>query len=656
MNDEVFEVLEPVEGEAYFSWILRMLELNNSMGSWSNHNRHSKIGKMLFCDEFILPGVFLPDFAETVVEKCNLPNSKYLSSFSSVIEKMTTIPFYMEILYENTETFDSCVQYKDFLNKFNVNITENLGDKEGAKVWFCPECIKEMGGPIFYREHQIKGNVVCWKHECKLMYINYDKGRHYFLRNIFDLTILKLGNSIGINENMLDTAKGLAKVIHEIFNEGLNEGLNDIYNKIAQKFFYDNRKTFDAQYSFDEYYKHHFDKLETNLLNSFDLKIKCRNLYKNLFYKKKDENIFLNEPVILALFIYKAFGSLENLHSYELMDNRVIPKKIIKSYKQIFYRDSLEPSIFNDFDFLGTYNNSLLIRNKMTNQIQKVTPRELKKSFRVSYNETQIEPAGEGSQILPVEYINVKKFMKKNELTESQMEFYFNNNLINCLTIDSGEKLVGNIFLQKWQTPEMYKIYQEYKKHRLLPSRIRPTEKNFFSTININYNLNYHSCTYRNFMRCIEKEGKCGSLCEYVEEDTNLPFLNRYHELEKNALDAGKKPPSMNERFKIISKETGKTVKTVHRKVEIARSSLNKNAKINDFKISDNPHLQFEKFIPVYKIYINTENNFRKIKDKFTQKEVLNEVVLKTGYSKTTIKNIINGVRKYLEWEAEHNK
>lgn len=320
MGKDLIDILEPVEGEMFFSWIFRLIVLESPGDLACNY---SNTAKNLFSDDGRMPNLFWPYDIDEIIESCNLYKSSYLCNFSSFVEEMTNIPFYMDLCFGGNVRFDTVEEYKTFYKEYKYSFYNRYYNIQYG-IHFCPECLKETDFPVFYKEHQIKGNKVCWKHGCELKYIRYEKkGR--FINSLCDSSFLENAKGFDLDKNQLEEERIVAGEIHRIFAEGLKEDINIILKKIKQKMFYDNDAIWKRQYSYSDCVAWYLRKLCEGPFVSGYYRSKFRDLYETMFHVKEISNIKINDPVFLVRCICALFGSFEKLYAYELKDEDFPP-------------------------------------------------------------------------------------------------------------------------------------------------------------------------------------------------------------------------------------------------------------------------------------------------------------------------------------------
>lgn len=430
----IIDVLEPVKGETFFSWMFRMINLYSSE---VNANKYSMISKDIL-NSPRPPALFWPENVEEIIAGCNLQKSTYLSSFVTVTERMTNINFYIDVCHGGKLRFDSYTQYKEFYKEHKYNYLQWYSDN-ALELVFCPECLKETEEPIFYNEHQIKGNKVCWKHGCVLKHVKYKK-QWGSLRLIYDSSFAETAKAFSLDKEELEIATQLAKEVHIICENGLKESPDTILKKISQKLFYDERRIWERQYSFSDCFSCFMEPLNDTYFDKLRFGFEFRGLYEALFHDKKYE---FKNPMFLIACVCGIFGTFENMYEYELKEVTLDLNRDSRLHTLNYYEDTLPDTFFNEYIILGSYNELPIIKHRSCGCIATNIYTDLNK-FRCPACKKEAEIVGAKKKVvLKKEYISDKEFRRMHGgINSFYINYLINRNLLDCIEIGFHFKLL----------------------------------------------------------------------------------------------------------------------------------------------------------------------------------------------------------------------
>ncbi len=300
------DVLPPYEDEFLYSWAYRMVCLHSSDNSLQAKKNAVKFlfgGK---CSPFL--GLYYQSGLDYFVKQAGFKEGSIFSSYESILLELSIIPFYLYFLpeYRRNQFWKEGknVHYRCKESVLGIrDHNEYIEGEEYLKV--CPKCLEE-GAKYLKKEHQIKGNYVCWKHGCVLNFLKVEESPY----SGFDFTsAIERGirYTPQLSSDQLQTARKIAEAIHDIFMNGIKDDLYTMKRKLILRLsetdcLYDDRiirgvdlccKDFDATYL----YKH------------FPIRGQMRRAFLR-------DNIGVN-PIIYIVLILRLFGSLEDFYKYK---------------------------------------------------------------------------------------------------------------------------------------------------------------------------------------------------------------------------------------------------------------------------------------------------------------------------------------------------
>ncbi len=357
MKDKILDLVGPLEDEVLFSWVIRMIKLYKIDDN--NNNYPHIIGNLFGYYSNNLPNLIWQEGLDYFAEHCDMPYDNVFSSPENMLNKMSLFPFYS--LFRKGSDLKSYDMYYDFFNSDFFGSDNN--PRTEKHITFCTECLKEQGVTYFKKEDQIKGNCVCWKHGCKLKYINY-KNDWKFINRLLDNSASEIARQFEIDDDEISIAKNLSSLIHELFCSGLTDNIERIYEKLFQKIFWEENRNYLTDYNFNDWFTIHGESVLPKYLHE-----KYRNSFKvimeNIYYREKNISLISDDVILVVFLINKYFGSLKNLYLYET-DSYVLQLQSVKTnYHSIaYYKDLASDDFLNNYNILGIYKDSLLIQHK----------------------------------------------------------------------------------------------------------------------------------------------------------------------------------------------------------------------------------------------------------------------------------------------------
>jgi hypothetical protein len=335
------DFLEPYEDEFLFSWIIRMAKWYGIPNL--SHTKMRPFMETLFglgCKPF--PSFYVPERLDHLIETINLPQSKFFNSSISVIEKMTVFPFYTDFL-RNTRYIDYCHIFNDSIRIQKVEEIFNMRQKHyylenALNIKFCMSCIQESNNFYLNREHQIQENYVCYKHEERLRYFDYNN----ILKDLDTNWNMKYSNSkyyISENDSFLKIRVEVARAIHQIFHEGLVLSNTEIKSKL--------RKKLVALGYFDKS-RNYFLNIEKfwNDFSSYNMvQINEKQLFHMIFTTSKEEDSVAYITLIMFL-----FETLDEFKKSDINDNEIIDIKYSKYSYQLLTKPKYGIRILDDYN------------------------------------------------------------------------------------------------------------------------------------------------------------------------------------------------------------------------------------------------------------------------------------------------------------------
>lgn len=353
------EILEPYPNEILYSWLSRMFFW---YGFQNQPRSDLRTFNMMFfgINSRTVNNILIPHNIQALVKKIELRGSKYFSSELTLINKMTFIPLYSAFLSQSMQKD----VYESLIHNGPINVTKSLlGLKDfncmalDFKLKFCYQCWMENHYMYFDIEHQVKNNVICYKHNTRLQYINISS--YYYL--LFDNSCInKYADSlycIHQSDNTLPYYSQISSMVHEIYINGFRDDIIKLKSKIRMKMLSLGymREDFNFINRFEELW---FSYAKYNLLN-IDKKE-----FISIIYSTTDNP---NPIAYLTLIIY-LFGSLKSYYEYEIDEKYV---KIInqKPTKIVSLTQPQKPTgiLYYNNLFRDLYNGSYSIVRKVDN-------------------------------------------------------------------------------------------------------------------------------------------------------------------------------------------------------------------------------------------------------------------------------------------------
>lgn len=321
----MIDLLEPYEEECLFSWGMRMVEWYGGRGL--KEKSYYGIKKELFGDKTSsYPHLYFEPYLSTLVERIDLPQSKYWGSVEMILNKMTIFPlyaaFYSEKQYDRAMRKLTEVPIDTWREEIPWFKTTNYYKPDNQLEYkYCPLCMKESGRYL-RREHQVPGNDICYKHRIKLQKVAYQRNWKYLSLANLELNTEHVEAILGRKEEI---HYEIAKMIHDIFENGFSEMIDITKAKIREKWkelgYLSEKNYF---FDFSEVYR----DFEFELF--FLSEEKAAKAILNIAFHTKVKGL---ETLFGYLFlIYKLFGTLENFHQFgvseEKIEENVYPRRM----------------------------------------------------------------------------------------------------------------------------------------------------------------------------------------------------------------------------------------------------------------------------------------------------------------------------------------
>lgn len=295
--------------------------------------------------------------------------------------------------------------------------------EKNAFYKFCPKCLKEQQECYLYREHQIQGNLVCWKHHSILHRVRY--GLKW--REIDFVSDIEKGINTSIYDipqKSIQTAIQISDMIHQIFVNGFLDSMDDLKRKITCRLY--ELGIITKQGTF-------FD------LDNFARSLDADYLYDKLELERavtcsisKDYAIHIN-PIVYLFIIRRLFGNLEIYYSYVpikpgdffLSKSRVVMKRVEEKKHTIDY---YAPKMSNDYAILGDTNDEIVVKHIPCESIYRFSKKFV--DFR-KCRYCKIRNEKMDSQIvINRRYVNTVEYGEMHGKKENQIRNYCNDGRI----------------------------------------------------------------------------------------------------------------------------------------------------------------------------------------------------------------------------------
>lgn len=339
------EIIEPIPNETYFSWIWRL-------GDWYGYTKlndkdyYLNFMKQLFGnDSKMFVSLHVPSNLQYFVNKINLPNSSFFRTSKSIINEMTLFRFYKNFMtYEERNKFLKLLEGKNEL----INAERKLGLRSNSsyyedfpRIKFCKDCIAEKGSFYLEVEHQVQGNLVCYKHANRLQFAPFNfkeiSSYRYFADNWEGADYC-----ITLEDELVTQYKVMAKMVHQVMLGDLVDSIIKIKSKIR-------KKLSELGWLYDTYYIFDIDK--------FLIGFEKYNVYSitkvTLFFLLYNTGRRVNAIMYLSL-IHYLFGSLEEYYAYVISDDEIVDLKRHGNFYEAWLRGP-----YNDAKSFDHYSNIL---------------------------------------------------------------------------------------------------------------------------------------------------------------------------------------------------------------------------------------------------------------------------------------------------------
>lgn len=292
-----------------------------------------------------LPSFYVPENLDCLIENINLPRSQYFSIYNDVIEKMTVFPFYSRFIASDTkltlyESFRNKSLAKQIEHKFNIRRSEYYHEN-ALNIKFCLSCIKEKNSFYLNREHQIQNNVICYKHNERLKYIEYN---YYAGKTWNAVWKTKLYNSqfyISEDDPFLKIRIEVAYAIHKVFQNNLIDSNIVIKSKLRKKLKLLGYMDKNHNYFFD------IEKFWNDFSSYNFLHINGKQLFRTLFSTSREVN-----PVAYITLILFLFGTLEEFIKFNIDDEEIIDINYFKNSYSLLMKPKHGTRVLDDYNLI----------------------------------------------------------------------------------------------------------------------------------------------------------------------------------------------------------------------------------------------------------------------------------------------------------------
>ncbi len=344
------DILEPYEGEIFYSWLSRMFWWYGYLINSSN-NIHKFNCRLFGYDSKTITNILIPYNLKTMVDIFNMPESQYFKSADDVIFNISIVPFYTAFISDNNRI----KVYNHLYTNNNVkSLRAILGLNEvytysikNYQFKFCYHCWEENGNGYFHREHQIIGNNMCFKHKTSLQYIKGNSNNYFVFNNIniHNLKDYKPCTSTNFEINLL-----ISIMIHDIFENGFKDNILTLKSKLRKAMI--KSGYLNSNFNYFENIEHFFKMFRRfNILD-----IKSKELVSALFSTTTIPN-----PIIYLTLILFLYGTIKACYEYPIDDfeikeltyhiynSKTKVKPIVKGTGIIYYKEIIKKRKDNDY-------------------------------------------------------------------------------------------------------------------------------------------------------------------------------------------------------------------------------------------------------------------------------------------------------------------
>jgi hypothetical protein len=324
-----------------------------------------------------LPKLYIPENLEHLVNVINLPESPLFGSYKDIIEKMSIFPLYDKFMSNDpSKGFSLFIKenaYKAIEHKYRLRIHGYL---EGEpRIKFCKDCFKEDKVVYLNREHQIQGNVICYKHKSILQYVKFNTEKRYDLNIDIQRIIKESEYCISENDERNKIFIHAAEIIHSIFTNKLTDSINVIKSKIRKRL----RDQGYMQYNYFPDVNIFFDDFKFYNL----AQITYKQLFHILFTTSQEES-----PIAYISLIVFLFKDLNYFNRYELSSEDLIDIKYNKrEYNHIFrssygermsdeYTEYLRKKFGDKFKVISINEDILSIKHNLCGDVTEINKKD----------------------------------------------------------------------------------------------------------------------------------------------------------------------------------------------------------------------------------------------------------------------------------------
>lgn len=327
-----------------------------------------------------LPKLYIPENLEHLVTVINLPKSPFFGSYKDIIEKMSIFPLY-NIFMSN----DPSNEYKLFVNENTYKVIEHKyrlrikGYLEGEpRIKFCKNCFQEDEVKYLNREHQIQGNVICFKHMSILQYVKFNTEKCYNLNIDYQKLISEAEYCILENDERINIYIQAAEIIHEIFTNKLSDSRTIIKSKIRKRL----RELGYMQYNYFTNIKKFFDNFKLHNV----AQITYTQLFHIIYTTSQEES-----PLAYISLIVFLFSSLGNFNNYDVENEDIIDVKYNKrEYNHLFrssygermseeYNAYLKKNFGDKFKVISMTDDKLIIKHNLCGDSTEIEKKEYRR-------------------------------------------------------------------------------------------------------------------------------------------------------------------------------------------------------------------------------------------------------------------------------------
>jgi len=319
------------------------------MSKWYGHDAYSivktkKLIKVLFGEESKrLPNLYVPFNLDYLVAAINLPQSSFFGSYINIIEKMSVFPLYTYFMSDNIlgeyEIFRNINSFQLIEHKFKLR-GKVLSYSEGEpRLKFCKCCLLEDNLKFLNREHQIQDNFICYKHNQRLQYIEYDSMKSYNLNIDYEKVCFDSKYCITEDDKFLDLRKQIAKTIHKILSDKLIDTRVIIKSKLRKRLRELGYMRFNYFVDIDQF---------LNDFKSFNLlQLNNKQLHHMIYTTSIEE-----APISYISLVLFLFRSIECFNKYSLLSDEIVDIKYSSTEYKHLFKSSYGERVLEEYNIL----------------------------------------------------------------------------------------------------------------------------------------------------------------------------------------------------------------------------------------------------------------------------------------------------------------